>query len=467
MKHWAERAVKATVDLGGKHRARCAVARSAHELQTGLQFHAGLAEGEGMLFEFRPAKTATMWMPNTVRFPIDIVFVGPDRKISSIVDSAQPGARDRWQDLAAHVIELPDGTCRRAGINPGDAVLITGPRRASPSSSRSSGGLLARAASAAGARREAQLQEDLPPEWDPGPTDPERFEDRQLSGETPEMWPPHSGPQGENPMPGFEQFNQPLDEYPYPVRAGKERPMNARQKRAQRLQQDLRDLVPRPQSDDYLRGMHPGHKAVQEVHKVLAQFVLPHPPRLRFTGYQREAGQGLHGTTEGFCWVDAEVDTAMGHTTRFRVPVNIRRGQMIPPSILIADGAPYVLTQASVEELVSRGQLSGPVLDRPNLYVGPRDQHGPRNIQPLSRRRANLADHIDVAEHDVSDPSGMYTTTTKDVTIMPRSGAGRWTLPKGSEVQVLRDVDGHNQRYMCFLPERRTEVILSGECLAV
>jgi uncharacterized membrane protein (UPF0127 family) len=75
-----------------------------------------------MLFpEDRPRQVA-FWMRNTV-LPLDIVFIGPDRRILNIVNAIPydetplPSA-----GAASAVLELNAGRTRALGIKPGDRV---------------------------------------------------------------------------------------------------------------------------------------------------------------------------------------------------------------------------------------------------------------------------------------------------------------------------------------------------------
>lgn len=110
------------VDLGGKAVVLCDVAETPTEQARGLQGRPVLFAGEGLLFPFDPAR-ATLFHIAAVSYPIDIIFVGVDRRIAKIVHKAQPGTPDRWfHTPTAAVVEVPGGYSERIGLKLGDYV---------------------------------------------------------------------------------------------------------------------------------------------------------------------------------------------------------------------------------------------------------------------------------------------------------------------------------------------------------
>jgi len=104
------------------HAFRVEVARTGAEQQKGLMFRTAMKPNEGMLFpEDRPRQVA-FWMRNTV-LPLDIVFIGPDRRILNIVNAIPydetplPSAGP-----ATAVLELNAGRTKALGIRVGDRV---------------------------------------------------------------------------------------------------------------------------------------------------------------------------------------------------------------------------------------------------------------------------------------------------------------------------------------------------------
>jgi uncharacterized membrane protein (UPF0127 family) len=89
----------------------------------GLQGFRQLKNNEAALFVFDKPEVATFWM-GSVTYPIDIVFVGPDKKVVRVYPNCKPGSRDIYpsREKTAWVIETAAGS----GIWVGDGVEIGG-----------------------------------------------------------------------------------------------------------------------------------------------------------------------------------------------------------------------------------------------------------------------------------------------------------------------------------------------------
>ena len=105
------------------HRFRVELAQSRFEQAKGLMFRTAMGPDEGMLFPLDPHRQASFWMRNTV-IPLDIVFIGEDRRILNIEAEAVPYSEDqrRSEGVAAAVLELNGGRAAELGIGPGDRV---------------------------------------------------------------------------------------------------------------------------------------------------------------------------------------------------------------------------------------------------------------------------------------------------------------------------------------------------------
>ena len=74
------------------------------------------ANAGGMLFVFKRPGPVTITMVG-VLFPLDIVFLSPERKVTKVI-TAEPGtAQVPWE--GSFVLELPAGFAGRAGISVG------------------------------------------------------------------------------------------------------------------------------------------------------------------------------------------------------------------------------------------------------------------------------------------------------------------------------------------------------------
>ena len=88
----------------------------------GLMFRDELPEFTGMLFPSASAQVRSFWMKNTP-LPLDIIFIGPDRRIINI-ETGVPYSTDgvRSEGPAAAVFEIGGGRAAELGIEPGDTV---------------------------------------------------------------------------------------------------------------------------------------------------------------------------------------------------------------------------------------------------------------------------------------------------------------------------------------------------------
>jgi len=113
-----------TIEQDGKtHNFKVEVARSAEEQRQGLMFRTQMGADEGMIFPYDPPQPAGFWMKNTV-IPLDIIFIGTDRRIINIEANAVPYSLEsrRSQGLAIAVLELNGGRAEELGIAPGAKV---------------------------------------------------------------------------------------------------------------------------------------------------------------------------------------------------------------------------------------------------------------------------------------------------------------------------------------------------------
>lgn len=107
----------------GKHAFRVEVAATAAEQARGLMFRTEMGPNEGMLFPRNPPDVASFWMKNTP-LPLDIIFIGTDRKVINVGANTVPYSLDPVgsRGLAAAVLELNAGRAAGLGIGPGSKV---------------------------------------------------------------------------------------------------------------------------------------------------------------------------------------------------------------------------------------------------------------------------------------------------------------------------------------------------------
>jgi uncharacterized membrane protein (UPF0127 family) len=104
------------------------VADTFDERYTGLSETESLENGSGMLFVHDEEGTHTYVMRN-MDFPIDIVFVDADGRITTIHHARAPRGGENGNDLkypgrGKYVLEVPRGYTNATGIDEGDRVEI-------------------------------------------------------------------------------------------------------------------------------------------------------------------------------------------------------------------------------------------------------------------------------------------------------------------------------------------------------
>ena len=99
------------VTASGPHAFQVEVMRNDEDRERGLMYRRFLPADRGMLFDFKTAQPVMMWMKNTY-IPLDMVFIGPDGRVVSTAQNAEP----------LGVLEVNAGTVAKIGVQPGDRV---------------------------------------------------------------------------------------------------------------------------------------------------------------------------------------------------------------------------------------------------------------------------------------------------------------------------------------------------------
>ena len=112
---------------GGELTFQVEVADTPAKRELGLQYRRDLQVGRGMIFLFPVESEHAFWMKNTP-IPLDMIFIGRDRKIVGIVEQALPFSTDSRSVPGASqfVLEINGGLAKRYGIKAGDSVRFHG-----------------------------------------------------------------------------------------------------------------------------------------------------------------------------------------------------------------------------------------------------------------------------------------------------------------------------------------------------
>jgi uncharacterized protein len=102
---------------------RVEVAVTPEEHARGLMYRSKLAADAGMIFVFDEPSVQRFWMKNTL-IPLDMIFIGKDRKIVGVVEDAMPETESERMVGAPsqYVLEIGGGLSARLGIKRGEPV---------------------------------------------------------------------------------------------------------------------------------------------------------------------------------------------------------------------------------------------------------------------------------------------------------------------------------------------------------
>ena len=112
------------IDTGGrKVLFRVEVAVTPEEHARGLMYRSRLADDAGMVFVFEQPSVQRFWMKNTL-IPLDMIFIGKDRRIVGVVENAAPETETERMVGAPsqYVLEISGGLSAKLGIRRGEPV---------------------------------------------------------------------------------------------------------------------------------------------------------------------------------------------------------------------------------------------------------------------------------------------------------------------------------------------------------
>jgi|SRR5262245_17524130 len=123
----AQPAVSIVTKEGREITFQVEIADTPVKREMGLQYRKELANDRGMIFLFPAEAPLSFWMKNTP-IPLDMIFIGRDRKIVGIVEQAVPFSLDSRSVAAPSqfVLEVNGGLSKRHGIKAGDIVRFDG-----------------------------------------------------------------------------------------------------------------------------------------------------------------------------------------------------------------------------------------------------------------------------------------------------------------------------------------------------
>ena len=99
------------------------IAENDAERAKGLMYRSYMPDSVGMLFIFQDVQPQSFWMKNT-HISLDIIYVGPDKKIVSIQKNARPFSEENLPSYGdvQYVVEVNAGYTDLHGIKVGDSI---------------------------------------------------------------------------------------------------------------------------------------------------------------------------------------------------------------------------------------------------------------------------------------------------------------------------------------------------------
>jgi uncharacterized membrane protein (UPF0127 family) len=109
---------------------QCELANTTLARAIGLRNHQGLAEKTGMLFVYPKPSMTSFWMPPSMSFSLDIIFLDADKQIVHISENAEPCKDPSGFDCptfspdfkVSYVIEIPAGDVKKLSLEIGQRV---------------------------------------------------------------------------------------------------------------------------------------------------------------------------------------------------------------------------------------------------------------------------------------------------------------------------------------------------------
>jgi uncharacterized membrane protein (UPF0127 family) len=101
------------------------VAQTNAQRSQGLMNIESMGRYEGMIFIYAQEAEISMWMKNTL-IPLDMLFIGRDRRITHIHENAVPMSEDIIESGSAvvAVLELNGGAADSFAISPEDRIIF-------------------------------------------------------------------------------------------------------------------------------------------------------------------------------------------------------------------------------------------------------------------------------------------------------------------------------------------------------
>jgi hypothetical protein len=277
----------------------------------------------------------------------------------------------------------------------------------------------------------------------------------------------------------------------------------AADRRAQRTESvsTIRGTFTAGESKTRLTSQNVGKAAIDLVRDMLGSYILPNRPDLGYSGLRSVRLIQNNKIAEGVITIHAEFRTRTGINVGIDIPVEVREGQLMEPSVVVVDGSPRIVAQSTFDAIVAnntfkedariRSIYSAPHTSAQNklelenrrvqtrvnngLFSIPANRTALRNI--LAGKSAQYVEHdyktfdparnvdpenfLNPAEREQGLMSGDTTSLSEEVEVKNRGG-GVDSYPSGSKVTIVRDRAGDGTSYVVEFDDGYQAIIESG-----
>ena len=163
-------------------------------------------------------------------------------------------------------------------------------------------------------------------------------------------------------------------------------------RRAARLDQysSLKDTFGKREANMRLTSQNVGPAAISMVREILDSYSLPNRPQLGYSGIRAARLASNNKIDGGVITVHAEFRTRTGVNVGIDVPVEVRGGNLIEPSVVVFGGSPRIIAQSTFDDIVAHNTFTEQARIRP-MYSAPLDknQHELENKYRREQTRIN------------------------------------------------------------------------------
>lgn len=274
-------------------------------------------------------------------------------------------------------------------------------------------------------------------------------------------------------------------------------------RRAMRLDKfaDLKNAFGGHEAKMRLTSQNVGQAAISMVREILDQYSLPNRPNLGYSGIRAARLASNNKIDGGVITVHAEFRTRTGVNVGIDVPVEVREGQLIEPSVVVVNGSPRIIAQSTFDDIVSHNTFKEQARIRPiysapltseqnaaelehrreqtrvnkglfsasknrevlrNIVAGKAAQYVEHDYESFDpARNVDPEDFLQPAEQEDGLQPGDTTSLSEAVEVRNRGG-GVEEYSSGSKVTIVRDMAGDGTVYVVEFDDGLQAIVESG-----